>query len=99
VTRATVTATGASEVPFARSIDPTEDPDFDRPYPRRNDSESINRNLFLGRAHSLGRKRQLVELFGYALLVTGLPPATPTTRDSGGLAAARLPSPPMRMRW
>jgi hypothetical protein len=38
--------------------------------------ESINRNLedtlFLGRAHSVGRLRQQVDLIGYALLVNGL---------------------------
>ena len=40
-----------------RVIPPT-DPDFARLYPRRNDAESINRNLddtlWLGRAHSNG---------------------------------------------
>jgi hypothetical protein len=55
---------------------PASDPDFARLYARRNDAESINRNLedtlFLGRAHSLGRLRQHVDLIGYALLVNGL---------------------------
>lgn len=55
---------------------PPSDPDFDRLYARRNDAESINRNLedtlFLGRAHSVGRLRQQVDLIGYALLVNGL---------------------------
>jgi hypothetical protein len=55
---------------------PPSDPDFARLYARRNDAESINRNLedtmFLGRAHSLGRLRQQVDLIGYALLVNGL---------------------------
>jgi hypothetical protein len=55
---------------------PPSDPDFSRLYARRNDSESINRNLedtlFLGRAHSVGRRRQHVDLIGYALLVNGL---------------------------
>jgi hypothetical protein len=55
---------------------PPGDPDFERLYARRNDSESINRHLedtlFLGRAHSVGRSRQLVDLLGYALLVNGL---------------------------
>ena len=67
-----------------RAIPPT-DPDFARLYPRRNDSESINRNLedtlWLGRAHSIGHTRQLLNLLGYALMVNGLalhrPPATP----------------------
>jgi hypothetical protein len=52
------------------------DPDFARLYARRNDAESINRNLedtlFLGRAHSVGRLRRQVDLIGYALLVNGL---------------------------
>jgi hypothetical protein len=54
---------------------PPSDPDFARLYARRNDAESINRNLedtlFLGRAHSVGRLRQQVDLIGYALLVNG----------------------------
>jgi len=58
-----------------RPIPPT-DPDFARLYPRRNDSESINRNLedtlWLGRAHSIGHARQLLNLLGYALMVNGL---------------------------
>jgi hypothetical protein len=52
------------------------DPDFDRLYPRRNDAESINRNLddtlWLRRAHSLGHHRQTLNLLGYALMVNGL---------------------------
>jgi hypothetical protein len=55
---------------------PPSDPDFARLYPRRNDSESINRNLedtlWLGRAHSIGHARQLMNLLGYALMVNGL---------------------------
>ena len=52
-----------------RPIPPT-DPDFARLYPRRNDSESINRNLedtlWLGRAHSIGHARQhLTSLSGW----------------------------------
>ena len=58
-----------------RPIPPT-DPDFARLYPRRNDSESINRNLedtlWLGRAHSVGHARQHLNLLGYALMVNGL---------------------------
>jgi len=58
-----------------RPIPPT-DPDFPRLYPRRNDSESINRNLedilWLGRAHSIGHARQHLNLLGYALMVNGL---------------------------
>lgn len=45
---------------------PPSDPDFALIYARRNDAESINRNhedtLFLGRAHSVGRLRQQVDL-------------------------------------
>ncbi len=52
------------------------DPDFARLYPRRNDAESINRNLddtlWLRRAHSLGHYRQTLNLLGYALMVNGL---------------------------
>ncbi len=55
---------------------PPSDPDFARLYPRRNDSESINRNLedtlWIGRAHSIGHARQLLNLLGYALMVNGL---------------------------
>lgn len=58
-----------------RVIPPT-DPDFARLYPRRNDAESINRNLddtlWLRRAHSAGHERQLLNLLGYALMVNGL---------------------------
>ena len=52
------------------------DPDFARLYPRRNDAESINRNLddtlWLRRAHSVGHNRQHLNLLGYALMVNGL---------------------------
>ena len=58
-----------------RPIPPT-DPDFARLYPRRNDAESINRDLedtlWLGRAHSIGHARQHLNLLGYALMVNGL---------------------------
>ena len=58
-----------------RAIAPA-DPDFARLYCRRNDAESINRDLvdsmWLGRAHSLGHARQLVNLFGYALMVNSM---------------------------
>jgi hypothetical protein len=58
-----------------RPISPT-DPDFARLYPRRNDAESINRNLddtlWLRRAHSIGHDRQHLNLLGYALMVNGL---------------------------
>jgi hypothetical protein len=52
---------------------PAGDPDFADLFRTRNDAESINRNLddklFLRRAHSVGARRQLVNLLGYALMV------------------------------
>jgi hypothetical protein len=58
-----------------RPIPPT-DPDFERLFPRRNDAESINRHLddtlWLGRAHSIGHTRQLLNLLGFALTVNSL---------------------------
>ena len=69
---------------------PPGDPDFERLYPRRNDAESINRDLddtlWLGRAHSLGHARQHLNLLGYALMVNSLalhrPPRTRQHRHS-----------------
>jgi len=59
-----------------RPGDPAGDPDFRRLCARRNDSEALNRlledSLYIGRAHSLGRSRQLVDLLGWALLVNSL---------------------------
>jgi hypothetical protein len=55
---------------------PPSDPDFPHLYARRNDSESLNRalddSLFLGRAHSLGRARQQVEVLCWALMVNSM---------------------------
>lgn len=55
---------------------PPGDPDFEVLYRRRNDSESINRHLddtlWLRRAHSVGHRRQLLNLITYALGVNGL---------------------------
>ena len=52
---------------------PAGDPDFADLFRTRNDAESINRNLddtlFLRRAHSVGARRQLVNMLGYALMV------------------------------
>jgi hypothetical protein len=52
------------------------DPDFARLYPRRNDAESINRDLddtlYLRRAHSVGHARQHLNLLGYALVVNAV---------------------------
>ena len=69
---------------------PPSDPDFPRLYGRRNDSESLNRSLedtlFLGRAHSLGWRRQQVEMFGWAVMVNALTMAR--YRAAEGLEAA-----------
>ena len=55
---------------------PPSDPDFADLFPRRNDAETINRNLddtlWLRRAHSIGHRRQLLNLLGYALMVNSL---------------------------
>jgi hypothetical protein len=52
------------------------DLDFDRIYKRRSDAESINRSLedtlWLGRAHSRGAQRQLVNLLGFAIMTNSL---------------------------
>jgi hypothetical protein len=58
-----------------RPIPPT-DPDFPGLFRQRNDAESINRGLddtlFLRRAHSVGQRRQWLNLLGYALTVNSL---------------------------
>jgi hypothetical protein len=55
---------------------PGNDPDFARVYKRRSDIESINRalddTLWLGRAHSRGAQRQLVNLVGFAIMTNSL---------------------------
>ncbi|MGD9999889.1 MAG: hypothetical protein AB7L17_21620 [Ilumatobacteraceae bacterium] len=55
---------------------PPGDPDFAKLYPRRNDAESINRHLddtlWLRRAHSIGHRRQTLNLLTYALGVNAL---------------------------
>jgi hypothetical protein len=55
---------------------PPDDPDYRRLYPRRADSESINRalddSMWLGRAHSVGGRRQLVDLLGFAIAVNSV---------------------------
>jgi hypothetical protein len=69
------TARNLNRTENLRPIPPT-DPDFARLYPRRNDAESINRDLddtlYLRRAHSLGHARQHLNLLGYALVVNGI---------------------------
>jgi hypothetical protein len=58
-----------------RPIPPT-DPDFRRLFRIRNDAESINRGLedtlYLRRAHSVGHRRQLVNLLGWALVINSV---------------------------
>ena len=70
---------------------PPSDPDFPRLYGRRNDSESLNRSLedtlFLGRAHSLGWRRQQVEMLGWALMVNALTMARHRAADDLEAAA------------
>ena len=55
---------------------PPGDPDFEVLYRRRNDEESINRHfddtLWLRRAHSVGNRRQLLNMITYALGVNAL---------------------------
>ncbi len=55
---------------------PPSDADYKRLYPRRADAESINRalddSMWLGRAHSVGAKRQLIDLLGFAMMVNSL---------------------------
>jgi hypothetical protein len=68
---------------------PPDDPGFPELFRRRNDAESINRaledTLWLGRAHSLGHRRQLLNLIGYAVMVNSL--ALSRHRRSAVLAA------------
>ena len=70
---------------------PPSDPDFPRLYGRRNDSESLNRSLedtlFLGRAHSLGWRRQQVEMLGWAVMVNALTMARHRAAESLEAAA------------
>ena len=55
---------------------PPGDPDFEVLYRRRNDAESINRHLddtlWLRRAHSVGNRRQLLNMITYTLGVNAL---------------------------
>jgi hypothetical protein len=58
-----------------RQISPT-DREFKRIYRRRSDIESINRavddSLWIGRAHSRGADRQLMNLIGFAIMTNSL---------------------------
>jgi hypothetical protein len=70
---------------------PPGDSDFERLFPRRNDAESINRHLddtlWLGRAHSIGHARQLLNLLGFALTVNSLALARHKREPHEALAA------------
>jgi hypothetical protein len=83
-------ARGFNRTENVRPIPPS-DPDFEALYARRNDSESINRNLedtlWLGRAHSIGHARQHLNLLGYALMVNGLALHRHARRHRSRLAA------------
>ena len=65
---------------------PPGDPDFERLFPRRNDAESINRHLddtmWLGRAHSIGHTRQLLNLLGFALTINSLALSSPSATQN-----------------
>ena len=55
---------------------PPGDPDFETLYRRRNDAESINRHLddtlWLRRAHTIGARRQLLNVITYAMGVNAM---------------------------
>lgn len=65
---------------------PATDPDFRDLFRRRNDAESTNRglddSLWLRRAHSVGHRRQLLNLLGYAAMVNSLSIAKTRRRRS-----------------
>ena len=67
---------------------PPDDASFRGLFRRRNDAESINRaledTLWLRRAHSLGHRRQLLNLLGYALMINSL--AVARHRQSADIA-------------
>jgi hypothetical protein len=66
-----------------------DDPGFTELFRRRNDAESINRapedTLWRRRAHSLGRRRQLVNMIGFAVMVNA--PAAGRHRPPQAIAA------------
>ncbi len=70
---------------------PPGDPDFERLYRRRNDAESINRHLddtlWLRRAHSVGHRRQTLNMLTYALGVNALALHLHRQRHAPSLAA------------
>ena len=75
--------TGFNRTEHVRPIPPG-DPDYRRLYPRRADSESINRGLddshYLARAHSVGQARQRLDLLGFAIMVNALARSRPAQR-------------------
>jgi hypothetical protein len=88
--------TGACALPGAvhlRAIPPS-DPDHDRLYARRNDTETGNRllddSMLRERAHTVGWRRQLLNLTTWAALrnaSAALQHARPGTSDPPALAA------------
>jgi hypothetical protein len=74
---------------------PPDDPDFDQLGPR-NDSESITRalddTLYLAAAHSVGHRRQHLNLLGFALVTNSLARSRALAR-APAQAAAWTPSP------
>jgi hypothetical protein len=70
---------------------PPGDPDFDRLYKRRNDAESINRHLddtlWLRRAHSIGHRRQHLNLLTYAMCVNSVSNQLHRRRQPTAIAA------------
>jgi hypothetical protein len=81
---------GLNRTENLRAIPPT-DADFKRLFPRRNDTESINRalddTLYLRRAHSVGQIAQLTDLLGFALLVNARTRARHRAREPLPVAA------------
>jgi hypothetical protein len=67
--------TGSNRTEHLRPIPPGSSV-YDRLYPRRSDMESINRflddTMWLSRAHSVGGRRQRVDMLGFALMVNSL---------------------------
>lgn len=68
-------ARGFNRSEHLRAIPPGSS-DYETLYSRRSDIESINRHLddtmWLGRAHSVGGERQLIDLLGFALVVNSV---------------------------
>ena len=90
-TATTRTRHGSSTAPKTSGPSRPATPTSHGSIPRRNDAESINRNLedtlWLGRAHSIGHARQHLNLLGYALMVNGSHSTAPPTPTRTQLAA------------